>query len=74
MFLGDRQRMVKLHVSHPMLATLPSIFSKPFFISVGSITAITIKIRSFTRNKQRFLVNCVDHNTKELVYAWCVKV
>jgi len=40
--------MVKLYLSHPLLVTLPSIFSKPFYITCGSVTAVTLKIRSFT--------------------------
>lgn len=71
---ADVTRMVKCFVSHPSIAYFPSPYDKPFTLTPASINAVTMNVRSFSVKTQTVLVNCVDIGTKELVYAWIVRM
>jgi len=71
---ADISRMAKCYVSHPSLAYFPNPYDKPFALTPASANAITLNVRSFSVKPQTVLVNCVDVGTKELIYAWIVKL
>jgi len=71
---ADISRMAKCYVSHPSLGYFPSPFDKPFALTPASSNSITMNVRSFSVKPQTVLVNCVDVGTKELIYAWIVKL
>jgi len=71
---ADTSRMARCYVSHPSLGYFPNPFDKPFALTPASINAVSMNVRSFNVKPQTLLVNCVDVGTKELIYAWIVKL
>ena len=52
----------------------PSPFDKPISLIPGKYNAIDVNIKSFSETTQRVQINCVDINSKELVYSWLLRV
>ena len=71
---GDIPRLCKLYTSHPLYLTFPSPFNKAFTMSAGRINVIDFNIRSFSEEPMISQINCVDLDSKELVYSWIVRI
>jgi len=71
---ADTTRAVRFYTSHPSLSYFPSGYDKSVTLAPGSTNYIPINIRSFSVKTQNILVHCVDVSTRELVYAWNIKV
>jgi hypothetical protein len=57
-----------------MIAYFPKRYTKPFPITAGQTQMVKINIRSFSQTVEKFLVNCVDINTNQMVHSWMIKV
>ena len=67
----DMPRTVQFYTSHPSLSCFPS---SQMYLTSDTTNDISIKARSFSVKTQAILVNCVDVSTKELVYAWILRL
>jgi len=71
---GDMPRICRLYSSHPLTVYFPSPFDKNYALVPGKINSIEINVRSFLEAKQKIQINCVDINSKELVYGWILNI
>ena len=65
---------MKCYSSHPGLVQFPSPYDKSFTLAPGTINSINVNVRSFSVKSQAVQINCVDVNSRELVYAWILRV
>eukprot|EP01017_Pseudomicrothorax_dubius_P016587 TRINITY_DN1880_c0_g5_i2.p1 TRINITY_DN1880_c0_g5~~TRINITY_DN1880_c0_g5_i2.p1 ORF type:complete len:274 (-),score=30.35 TRINITY_DN1880_c0_g5_i2:130-951(-) len=73
-FPADKGRAVRCYTSHPSVTYFPSPFDKDFSILQGEINTINLNVRSYAKESQKVLINLVDINTKELLFAWTINV
>lgn len=71
---GDTPRICRLYSSHPLTVYFPSPFDKNFPLAPGKINNVEMNVKSFLENTQKVQINCVDINSKELVYGWVVRI
>ena len=71
---ADLTRNVKCYSSHPGLVQFPSPYDKSFTLAPGTINSVNANVRSFSVKSQAVQINCVDVNSRELVYAWILRV
>lgn len=71
---ADITRNVKCYSSHPGLVQFPAAYEKAFTLTPGTANSIASNIRSFNVKTQTVQINCVDVNSKELVYGWIMKI
>jgi len=71
---GDIPRICHLYSSHPLTVYFPTPFDKNFALAPGKINSVEINVRSFLETTQKVQINCVDINSKELVYGWILRI
>lgn len=71
---GDTPRICRLYSSHPLTVYFPSPFDKNFALAPGKVNSIEVNVKSFLETTQKVQINCVDINSKELVYGWVLRI
>lgn len=70
----DIPRICRLYSSHPLTVYFPAPFDRNFALAPGKINSVEVNVRSFLETSQKIQINCVDVNSKELVYGWILRI
>eukprot|EP00825_Cyclidium_porcatum_P010723 TRINITY_DN15493_c0_g1_i1.p1 TRINITY_DN15493_c0_g1~~TRINITY_DN15493_c0_g1_i1.p1 ORF type:complete len:385 (+),score=63.64 TRINITY_DN15493_c0_g1_i1:1953-3107(+) len=72
---GDKQnRVVKLYSSHQFILWFDSPYDKEFTMEPGIAKSINMKVKSLSYKEQKIQINCVDIQSKELIYSWIIQL
>ena len=72
-----KARICKLYSSHPLMAFFPKPYDSTFTLAPGQTTILNVNIKSFSDQPDipsKIQINCIDTSTKELLYAWILRV